>query len=115
MIAVDGTHIYINRGDTGAITIKSFGYTFGSNDRCVFTVKAPDGSIVKQVNAELTNGAFDVAFQHNDTVNLAAGDGYTWGVTYYVNPYWEGTTITDGNLVYTPHKEPLPFTIWQRV
>ena len=116
MIAVDGRHIYINRGDTGAITIKSSGYSFGSDDRCVFTVKSPDGSIVKQVIAEMTNGAFDVAFLHNDTVNLASGDGYTWGVTYYVNPYYDDAgNITNGNLVYTPTKEPMPFTIWQRV
>ena len=116
MIALVGDHIYINRGDTGAITISSFGYDFGENDRCVFTVKASDGTIVKQVIAEMTDGAFDIAFLHNDTVNLSEGDGYTWGITYYVNPYYDDDgNITNGNLVYTPTQEPMPFTIWKRV
>ena len=113
MIAIDGRHIYINRGDTGGIRIKSSGYTFGANDRCVFTLKAADGTIVKEVISAITDGAFEVSFMHDDTVNLTPGDGYFWGITYYVNPYYQDGKVTNGNVVYTPTKDPMPFTIWQ--
>ena len=115
MIAVDGTHIYINRGDTGSVTIRGSGYDFGVNDRCVFTLKSgSDGSIIKQVIAPLTDGAFDIAFLHNDTANLAPGDGYYWGITYYINPYYDDAgNIINGNLVYTPTKKNMPFTVWE--
>lgn len=112
MIAVDGRHIYINRGDTGAVTIKSAGYDFAAADRCVFTLKAPDGSIVKEVTAPIVDGAFEVAFLHADTISLTPGDGYYWGITYYMNPYYQDGRIINGNLVYTPTRELLPFTVW---
>lgn len=113
MIAVEGNHIYLNRGDTGAITIKSSGYDFNSEDRCVFMLKSADGTVIKEVNAEIVDGSFDIAFVHNDTANLSAGDGYYWGITYYVHPYYDGEHITNGNLVYTPTKTNMPFTIWE--
>lgn len=114
MLTIDGNHIYINRGDTGAVRIRSTGYTFAAADRCVFTLRAPDGSVVKEEAFPLTDGAFEVAFLNADTRNLAPGDGYYWGITYYMNPYYKpGETIPyNGNIVYTPTKSHMPFTIW---
>ena len=123
MIAVDGRHIYINRGDTGAVSIKASGYSFVEDapedpsviaDKCVFTLKAPDGSVVKEVTASLVDGAFEVAFLRNDTINLTPGDGYFWGITYYLHPYYQDGKVVNGNIVYTPTKDPMPFTIWQK-
>ena len=122
MIAVDGRHIYINRGNTGAIRIKASGYDFTEEDesdptvvadKCVFKLKAPDGTIVKEVIASIADGAFSVAFVRNDTINLAPGDGDLWSITYYIHPYYQDGQIVNGDIVYTPTKEPMPFTIWQ--
>ena len=122
MIAVDGRHIYINRGDTGAVRIRAAGYAFTEEDpedpsvvadKCVFVLKAPDGSVVKEVVSSLTDGAFEIAFQRNDTIGLTPGDGYIWGITYYLHPYYQDGKIVNGNIVYTPTKDPMPFTVWQ--
>ena len=113
MIAVDGRHIYINRGDTGGVKIKCSGYDFGDDDRCVFTLKAADGSVVLETINEIDDGEFEVYFLHNDTANLTPGDGYYWGITYYISAYYQDGKVVNGNVVYTPTKEPMPFTVWQ--
>lgn len=126
MIAVDGRHIYINRGDTGAVKIRAVGYDFQTEDdeddtvipdKCVFTLKSPDGSVVIEKAFSLDDdGAFEVAFLNADTRNLTPGEGYYWGITYYIHPYYQtGNPIPyNGNIVYTPTKETLPFTVWPK-
>ena len=124
MLTVDGNHIYINRGNTGAVRITATGYDFQTEDdedetvipdKCVFKLKAPDGSIVMEQAFSIDeNGACEVAFLNKDTRGLAPGDGYYWGITYYIHPYYEtGNPIpVNGDIVYTPTKETMPFTVW---
>ena len=117
MLTVDGNRIYINRGDTGAVRITSTGWDFNPEDRCVFKLKAADGTVIKEKAYPLDeNGAFEVPFLNADTRNLAPGDGYYWGITYYISPYYEtGNPIPiNGNIVYTPTKNTMPFTVWPK-
>lgn len=103
MFNVDGTEITLSRGDTGAIRITAEGYSFGENDRAVFTVKNGSGIIVKQVAYPMTDNAFTVTFMNADTDAFAAGV-YNWDVRYVINPYYdEHNNVIDGDQVLTPN------------
>ena len=39
MFDVKNMGISVSRGDTGTVTIHTTGYTFGENDRAIFTIK----------------------------------------------------------------------------
>jgi len=114
MFNVDGTTISLSRGDTGAIKItatatrKDTGaaYTFGENDRALFTIKNSAGQIVLEKICEMENNIFAVAFHNADTDKLDVG-GYSWDVRYVINPYYdEAGKIVDGDQVITP-KTPM--------
>lgn len=95
MFSVDGTSITISRGDTGAIRMTAnvtrrdtgAAYTFGERDRAVFTIKASNGQIVKQMSYPMIDNEFLVVFMNQDTDQLGAG-GYSWDVRYVINPYY---------------------------
>ena len=79
MFQVNGTTITMSRGDTGSVTFRATGYTFGAEDRALFTVKSPEGTIVKQsaypIDAEgvftvLSLGAALGVFNHNARRNM---------------------------------------------
>ena len=114
MFSVDGTTISLSRGDTGAIKItatatrKDTGaaYTFGENDRALFTIKNSAGQIVLEKICEMENNIFAVVFHNADTDKLDVG-GYSWDVRYVINPYYdEAGKIVDGDQVITP-KTPM--------
>ena len=103
MFVVNGTTIDMHRGDTGSIVITASGYTFESQDRALFTVKAGNGSVIIERYYEMTNNAFTVQFDNPDTDYLTPGD-YSWDVRYIVAPvYDEQQHIIDGTDVTTPH------------
>lgn len=104
MFSVDTTtnQITLSRGDTGAFTITVDGYTFGENDRCLFTIKSGSGQIVKQKAYPMENNAFTVTLFNADTDKFTPG-GYSWDVRYVINPYYdEKGDIVDGDQVLTP-------------
>lgn len=95
--------IRMHRGDTGEVTVRVTGHTFGADDRALFTVKDSSGSeIIKRVY-ELDDNAFTITFANSDTDYLAAGQ-YAWDVRYVVDPQYDPETgdIMDGDGVSTP-------------
>lgn len=103
MFVVRGTTIELHRGDTGVIGITATGYTFGNNDRALFTLKSKSGGVVKQGIYAMENNRFQVEFVNADTDSLESGE-YEWDVRYIVNPQYDPETgrIVDGDGVATP-------------
>ena len=111
MFSVDGYNISLSRGDTGGMkvnataTLKGEPFTFGSDDRALFSIKNGQGELVKEKIAQMTNNSFVVYFLNADTDQLAPGQ-YSWDVRYIIHPYYNADgRIIDGNQVITP-KEP---------
>ena len=112
MFNVEGYRIILSRGDTGAVkvnaeaTLAGEPYTFGADDRALFSIKNGQGEIVMQRAFLMENNSFTVYFMNSDTDSLAPGDTYSWDVRYIINPYYDATgRIIDGDQVITP-KEP---------
>lgn len=103
MFQVDDTRIIMSRGDTGSVTFKATGYAFDAADRALFTVKSPEGTIVKQQAYAIDGaGAFTVYFLNADTDHLAPGT-YSYDVRYVIGPYYDADgNIVDGDQVITP-------------
>ena len=99
--------IRMHRGDTGSLTIRVTGYTYGEDDRAVFTVKSPSGTVVMERVYPLAENAFVVTFANGDTDYLAAGN-YKWDVRYVVDPTYVDGKITDGPGVATPRDPSNP-------
>lgn len=111
MYSVDGYNIKLSQGDTGALKVSATAtldgepFTFGPDDRALFSIKNAQGVIVKEKVAELVNNEFVVYFLNADTDSLSPGD-YKWDVRYIIHPYYdESGRIINGDQVITP-KEP---------
>lgn len=110
MFSVDGYNISLSRGDTGAMkvtataTLNGEPFTFGENDRALFSIKNGQGEVVKEKIAAMTNNQFTVYFLNADTDSLSPGP-YSWDVRYVINPLYLNGRIVDGDQVITP-KEP---------
>lgn len=116
MFMVDGYSISLSRGDTGAIKVKATAtlngepFSFGENDRALFSIKNGQGEIVKEKIAELDNNEFTVYFLNSDTDNLSP-TSYSWDVRYIINPYYDSNgRIVSGDQVITP-KEPMSMNL----
>lgn len=102
MFQVDDTRIILSRGDTGAVKFRATGCAFRSEDRALFTMKSPEGTIVKQTAYALTDGVFTVHFLNAETDHLAPGT-YSYDVRYVIHPYYDASgNIVDGDQVITP-------------
>ena len=111
MFDVDGYNITLSRGDTGGMrvvadaTLEGQPYTFGADDRALFSIKNAQGEIVKEKVASMDDNTFTVYFLNADTDKLAPGQ-YSWDVRYIIHPYYDASgRIVDGDQVITP-KEP---------
>ena len=116
MFSVNGYNITLSRGDTGAMKVKATAtlngepFTFGADDRALFSIKNGQGEIVKEKIAELDNNEFTVYFLNADTDNLSPTT-YFWDVRYIIHPYYDDNgRIVDGDQVITP-KEPMNMNI----
>lgn len=105
---VEGYDISLSRGDTGALkvnataTLNGEPFTFGENDRALFSIKNAQGEVVKEKVAQMVNNSFTVYFLNADTDTLAPGP-YQWDVRYVINPYYNAAgRIVDGDQVITP-------------
>ena len=96
--------IKLSRGDTGSVVFHATGYTFGADDRALFTMKSNTGTVIKQEAYPIdSSGNFTVSFLNADTDHLAPGQ-YSYDVRYVINPYYdESGAIVDGDQVITPH------------
>ena len=102
MFRIDGTTITLSRGDTGEVIIAATGYSFGSNDRALFTVRSAATKEVKMRRIlEITDNTVTVTFVNSDTDNLDAGK-YEWDIRYVINPIYDDGDIVDGDEVITP-------------
>ena len=108
MFNVEGYNINLSRGDTGALkvtataTLNGEPFTFGTDDRALFSIKNSQGEVVKEKVAQMTNNQFTVYFLNADTDSLAPGP-YEWDVRYVINPYYNAAgRIVDGDQVITP-------------
>ena len=111
MFSVDGYTIKLSRGDTGGMkvsataTLNGSPFTFGEDDRALFSIKNNQGEVVKEKVSAMTNNEFTVYFLNADTDSLSPGD-YSWDVRYIIHPYYDASgRIVDGDQVITP-KEP---------
>lgn len=116
MFNVEGNTITLSRGDTGALRITATAtldgqpYTFGPDDRALFSIKNGQGEIVKEKVAAMENNAFVVYFLNADTDSLSPSN-YQWDVRYIIHPYYDSEgRIIDGDQVITP-KTPQTMTI----
>ena len=116
MFRVDGYNIILSRGDTGAMKVKATAtlngepFTFGEDDRALFSIKNGQGEIVKEKVAELVNNEFTVYFLNADTDSLSPTN-YSWDVRYIIHPYYDANgRIIDGDQVITP-KEPMSMNL----
>ena len=108
MYNVDGYNIELSRGDTGALkviaeaTLNGEPFTFGEDDRALFSIKNAQGEVVKEKVAQMDDNAFIVYFLNNDTDTLAPAT-YQWDVRYIINPYYDASgKIVNGDQVITP-------------
>lgn len=111
MFNVEGYVITLSRGDTGGMrvvaeaTLNGEPFTFGPDDRALFSIKNAQGEVVKEKVAELDNNTFMVYFMNQDTDTLAPGQ-FSWDVRYIIHPYYDASgRIVNGDQVLTP-KEP---------
>ena len=116
MYNVDGYTISLSRGDTGALrvnataTLDGSAFTFGNDDRALFSIKNTNGEIIMQKAYEMENNSFVVYFLNADTDSLAPGS-YSWDVRYIIHPYYDDDgNIIDGDQVITP-KTPMTMTL----
>ena len=116
MFRIDGYNIILSRGDTGAMKVKATAtlngepFTFGEDDRALFSIKNGQGEIVKEKVAELVNNEFTVYFLNADTDSLSPTN-YSWDVRYIIHPYYDANgRIVDGDQVITP-KEPMSMNL----
>ena len=116
MFNVEGYTITLSRGDTGALRITATAtldgqpFTFGENDRALFSIKNGQGEIVKEKVAAMENNSFVVYFLNADTESLSPSN-YQWDVRYVIHPYYDSEgRIIDGDQVITP-KTPQTMTI----
>lgn len=94
--------ITLHRGDTGEMTVHVTGYTYGPNDRALFTVKDTSGSEIMSEIFEMVDNAFTVEFANADTDYLSPGI-YWWDVRYVIDPQYDtGGKMIDGDAVSTP-------------
>ncbi len=102
-LAQDGTTILMHRGNTGILTINLTGYSFGNNDRVLFTMKSLSGSEIKSQICQVVDGAIEIPFINTDTDYLAPGD-YIYAITAATDPVYEDGRIVNGSGVYTPEE-----------
>lgn len=96
--------ITLHRGDTGIVTFTASGYTYGADDRALFTVKDRAGTEIIKTAYAMTDNAFTVEFTNPLTDSLAPGK-YYYDVRYVVDPEYDsgtGQIIEDGDDIYTP-------------
>lgn len=96
--------ITLHRGDTGDVTFTASGYTFGADDRALFTIKSSNGTEIVKTAYAMTNNAFTVDFTNAMTDYLTPG-AYNYDVRYIVDPQYDeetGEIIIDGTVVSTP-------------
>ena len=101
-VVESGNRIDMHRGDTGIIGITATGYTFGADDRVLFTMKDSSGTIVMEGVYAMTNNRFEIEFKNADTDYLDPGT-YEWDLRYIVNPVMDSSgKPIDGDGVATP-------------
>ena len=108
MYNVEDYKINLSCGDTGALRITATAtldgepFTFGEDDRALFSIKNSNGEVVKEKVAQMENNSFTVYFLNGDTDSLAPGQ-YSWDVRYIIHPYYDSSgRIIDGDQVITP-------------
>ena len=116
MFDVQDYVITLSRGDTGALkvnataTLEGEPFTFGQDDRALFSIKNANGEIIMQKACEMENNSFTVYFLNADTDSLAPGE-FSWDVRYIIHPYYDSEgKIIDGDQVITP-KTPMNMTL----
>jgi hypothetical protein len=116
MYNVEDYTISLSRGDTGALRVNATAtldeqpFTFGSDDRALFSIKNANGEIIMQKACEMTNNSFMVYFLNSDTDSLSPG-AYSWDVRYIIHPYYDSEgKIVNGDQVITP-KLPMTMTL----
>lgn len=116
MFVVEDYNISLSRGDTGALRVNATAtlagepFTFGSDDRALFSIRNANGEIIMQKASAMVNNSFTVYFLNNDTDSLSPG-AFTWDVRYIIHPYYDDDgKIINGDQVITP-KQPMTMAL----
>jgi hypothetical protein len=113
---VEDYNISLSRGDTGALRVNATAtlagepFTFGADDRALFSIRNANGEIIMQKASAMVNNSFTVYFLNNDTDSLSPG-AFTWDVRYIIHPYYDDDgKIINGDQVITP-KQPMTMAL----
>lgn len=111
MFDVDGMHITMTAGDTGAFVMHFSGYEFTQDDVVLFTIKTGSGGVVIEREYQPdANGDVLVCFFNSETEGYGAGN-YLWDIRIVIHAYRdENGRVTNGDQVITPY-EPQQFTL----
>lgn len=116
MFVVEDYNISLSRGDTGALRVNATAtlagepFTFGADDRALFSIRNANGEIIMQKASAMVNNSFTVYFLNNDTDSLSPG-AFTWDVRYIIHPYYDDDgKIINGDQVITP-KQPMTMAL----
>lgn len=96
MIRMIQRRLIIPRGDTGSFSIPYL-KTINAGDVAVFTIfdiRTKTKLYQKLIAAE--GDTLNIAFSHNDTVNLKPGK-YLWDIKFYTNPQFVDDELVNGD------------------
>lgn len=115
MFDVDGMHITMTAGDTGAVMMHFSGYEFTANDVVIFTIKSNNGStMIEREYQPDANGDVLVCFYNSETEGWGAGN-YQWDVRIVIQAYRDDKgRVVNGDQVITPYS-PQVFTLTSAV
>ena len=98
--------IEMHKGDTGSFLVrasKASGDDWTADDRMIFTVAAPDGTVVLEryyrldsgrTSVDLEDGEVLIEFHNDDTDDWATGI-FSTQIRFKGNAVWDGTPVTD--------------------
>lgn len=99
--------ITLHRGDTGIVPFRLTGYTFGENDRVLFTAKSSSGTEIIREIYPIENNGFKVRFPNSLTDSLAPGQ-YRYDARVAILPLYDDqgrlydVDFDHGGMVNTP-------------
>ena len=105
MTTINGYSVSIPHGDSGGFTIQMTGYTFGEDDRVLFTLKDGNKKTIRRDVLEITDNAVSIEFTPAETRKIPVGD-YTWEVRFITDAVFdEDDNLIGGTDIDTPRTD----------
>lgn len=105
MTTINGYSVSIPQGDSGGFTVVTSGYSFGADDRALFTLKDGNKKTIRREVMTITDGAVAIEFAPAETRKMPVGD-YTWELRFITDATFDGNNVlTGGTDIDTPRTE----------